>query len=1296
MKRITLILAFVFSVLNSGFAQVSSYSFLQGIGSYTPITGGTALGTTTTDDQRFVDPLVPAGGTTSTGVGFPIGFNFTYNGFVYDRFAINANGWISLGTSTLTPSVNLTSSSSYTPLSSTSTGVSNDLVARIAGFGRDLQAQTGAELRYELSGVAPNQVLTVQWTNYRKYGATGDSFNFQIKLYETTNVVQVVFGTMTNNATSSTAHCGLRANPNSPASNFNSRTSTTDWTASTASTSAADSVTISSTVFPPSGLTFTWAPPVPCTGTPIAGTVAPTTQNVCATATPATLVGTGYSSGVTGLTFQWEESDDNGVVDAWAPAVGGTGATTASYTPPAFLGTTIYYRLSVTCTNSTLSAQTASVVINPPANPTTQATNAAAANIYSNAATINWTNGNGTRRMVVLSDSATITDPVNGNAPALVANNAYSGSGQQIVFDGTASTVNVTGLTPSTTYYVKVYEYLRCGAGPYDYFYNVTSGTNATSFTTLAAPANDLCSGAVALTVGENFASNPVNGNIFGATTTAGLSPSCQTLFSADVWYSVVVPASGNVTIETQVATADTMTDSVVQVYTGACGSLTQLTCDDDSGPTGANNFMSIVNITGQTPGTTLYIAIWKYGTTNPTTTNSNFQVSAYDCPSATPAPTGNAAQSFCGSATVANLVATGTTIKWYTAATGGTAMASTDALTTGTTYYASQTVNCESFARLAVTVTINPIPDAPTGNASQTFCSSSAADLSDIVVTGTNIIWYDAATAGNVLPSTTALVSGTTYYASQTVNGCESTNRLAVTITLDAVPSAPTGAATQDYCATTTGNTLANLTVTGTGLIWYDAATGGNVLPSTTTLVDGSTYYVSQTVGTCESANRLAVTVNENCPCLTSVNGQWPPSTYTPATCDGATINTVTTCGYGSEYSVVTVTAGETYTFASSIATDIITISADNGATAAAFGVGSVTWVSTITGTVRFYTHLDGCLSSTSCRVKTVVCGTPPSTAPNCPTLTAPADLSTNMNLSVPLSWTAPTSGSSVSSYNIYVDTVTPPATLLGNVTGTTANLTGLLPGTTYYWMVNAVNVAGESTGCTIYSFTTVAAPANDDCANAVALTPGGVFADNPVTGTNVGATNSNPPAPGCASFNGGDVWYSVVVPASGSITIETGTGTITDTGMAVYSGTCGALTLIECDDDDSANGYYSMIALTGQTPGATLYVNVWEFGGDFSGDFQISAYDASLASNTFDNTSFSYYPNPVKDVLNLSYSKNIDKVQVINLIGQEVITKSINATTSEVDMSNLPSGTYIVKVTADTQTQTIKVIKE
>jgi uncharacterized repeat protein (TIGR03803 family) len=72
-----------------------------------------------------------------------------------------------------------------------------------------------------------------------------------------------------------------------------------------------------------------------------------------------------------------------------------------------------------------------------------------------------------------------------------------------------------------------------------------------------------------------------------------------------------------------------------------------------------------------------------------------------------TPPPAGNSAQSFCGAATIADLVATGTNVQWYSASTGSSVLNSMDALIDGSKYYAVQTLGCESKKRLEVTVTI-------------------------------------------------------------------------------------------------------------------------------------------------------------------------------------------------------------------------------------------------------------------------------------------------------------------------------------------------------------------------------------------------------------------------------------------------------------------------------------------------------------------------------------------------------------------------------------------------------------
>ena len=171
----------------------------------------------------------------------------------------------------------------------------------------------------------------------------------------------------------------------------------------------------------------------------------------------------------------------------------------------------------------------------------------------------------------------------------------------------------------------------------------------------------------------------------------------------------------------------------------------------------------------------------WASQTANGCESPTRFLVFAIS--NATAAPSSSPSQQFCNSATVASLTANGASLQWYSAATGGTALASTTDLSTGT-YYVSQTSGgCES-PRTAVSVTVTSVP-APTGAATQSL--SSLLTLGDIVVTGSNITWYasaaNAASGTNPLAST-QLLANTTYYATQTINGCRSAASLAVTIT--------------------------------------------------------------------------------------------------------------------------------------------------------------------------------------------------------------------------------------------------------------------------------------------------------------------------------------------------------------------------------------------------------------------------------------------------------------------------------------------------------------------------------
>ena len=156
-------------------------------------------------------------------------------------------------------------------------------------------------------------------------------------------------------------------------------------------------------------------------------------------------------------------------------------------------------------------------------------------------------------------------------------------------------------------------------------------------------------------------------------------------------------------------------------------------------------------------------------------------------------------------------------------------------------------------------TVNINTV-SLPTLSSPQTFCIQQNAKLNTIAITGQNIKWYDAPTNGNLIPNTTLLVNGITYYASQSINGCES-NRTPVIINIQNT-LAPTGNANQSFC-TSQNATVADIILNGTTVIWYNSISNTIPLANTTLLLNNTTYYASQTINGCESLNRLAVAIS-------------------------------------------------------------------------------------------------------------------------------------------------------------------------------------------------------------------------------------------------------------------------------------------------------------------------------------------------------------------------------------------------------------------------------------------------
>ena len=202
--------------------------------------------------------------------------------------------------------------------------------------------------------------------------------------------------------------------------------------------------------------------------------------------------------------------------------------------------------------------------------------------------------------------------------------------------------------------------------------------------------------------------------------------------------------------------------------------------------PTATDNCAGIITATTtnplnySTPGT--YTIIWNYNDGNGNTSSQNQTVVI----STTALATATSSQQFCiqQNATLNDVIITGQNIQWHDAQSGGNLLSVNTFLQNGVTYYASQTINGCKSDRIPVSITIQNTP-APTGNTTQSFCSSQNAALNNIAVLGTNINWYNSLTGNTILSSNTLLTDNTTYYATQTVNNCESPTRLTVTVTL-------------------------------------------------------------------------------------------------------------------------------------------------------------------------------------------------------------------------------------------------------------------------------------------------------------------------------------------------------------------------------------------------------------------------------------------------------------------------------------------------------------------------------
>jgi hypothetical protein len=257
------------------------------------------------------------------------------------------------------------------------------------------------------------------------------------------------------------------------------------------------------------------------------------------------------------------------------------------------------------------------------------------------------------------------------------------------------------------------------------------------------APANDNCAGALPLTVGATC--TPIVGTNLNATDGATPAPSCSAAgpASKDVWYSLVVPAGGNFSVSTSAVAGSNFNDTVVELYSGTCGSLTSIGCNDDI-VSGVETFSSVA-VRGQTPGSTVYVRVFGYDASVGT---GQFNICANlvpvndDCISATPLVIGTA----CTTTTTTN---------------AGASASNAPTPTCGSTASTDVWYSIAVPASGAVVVTTSAVAGSAFDDPVMQLYSGSCTALTSV---GCN----DDASASTLFPSVTAtgLTPGSTVYA--------------------------------------------------------------------------------------------------------------------------------------------------------------------------------------------------------------------------------------------------------------------------------------------------------------------------------------------------------------------------------------------------------------------------------------------------------------------------------------------------------------------------------------------------
>ena len=701
--------------------------------------------------------------------------------------------------------------------------------------------------------------------------------------------------------------------------------------------------------------------------------------------------------------------------------------------------------------------------------------------------------------------------------------------GSSIVCNASATvgaTISSTVTTIANNYYfVRVYNY--GGAA--------TAGTGAFTICILnKPPVNDECTGAISLT--PSTTCSPTTGNVAAATQSLPANLTCNSSTLAtndDVWYSFVAAQ----TDQTVTVKGNATFDPVFEVYSIACGT-NSLGCTNAT--TGGGTESNV--LTGLTPGATYWVQVYDAGTTAPVDTTFTI------CITSPPANDNCVGATTLVSQPVAPASAT------YLKDTVSGATSSGIATLCGT---ADDDV-WFSFTAASTTETVNVIESGTYSAVIELFSGNCTAP--------TSLGCYNpSVVAGIVSQSYSGLTLGATYLVRVYDYGAgtpgSSSFFIAITHTLNdicsqAIPvTCGNSYSGTTASATSTGdpNLICGANAAGTHVgVWYSfTGIGGSVSLNTTTSAAGTkvnVYSVTSACGTltCVSAGQSTSGSGQSLTFSSTSGTTYYIYVYNSTGTSGTFTLAITSCGAG-------------------IANDLCTgaISVDCGNNGGA-GYNGTTILATTAGdpTARCGTTI------TAPGVWYVFIGTGS---------TVTADLCTNLTYDTKLNiFSSPTACGALTCVNGNDNARgNPPCGLGSRVTFTTVS------GTYYYLFVSG---RGTATGTFTLNISCVLPPANDACANAIAVSCGGTYTGSTTLATNTGdytGTIGTSTYSGACGFNSSSfyyydyenntapgVWYVYHSTTSTSITASL-CGSSYDTQISVFTGACGGLTCVGGNDD-------------------------------------------------------------------------------------------------------------------------------